>query len=431
MKPKPLPQPTFEAYYEDSSKDFWVKDNRQQYMKITEVALRRMLKYAGFRPKPRRGEPLSMLDQQLLETQLDRRIFYAGSLAGYNAGVYDVEGRLILVTDSPRLIEPVEGSFALIDHMMTEMLDREVCQSGYLYGWLRIALENLRSGQRNPGQVLVLAGERECGKSLCQQIITELLGGRSARPYQFMTGTTSFNSELFGAEHLMIEDESATTLLQARRTFGGFLKQIAANNKQRHHAKNRNAITLDPFWRLSVSVNDEPENLMVLPPLDESLRDKIILLRAEKRPMPMPTSTPAQKLAFWEAIKRELPAFVHALLEFEIPDSLASPRYGITHFHHPELVGAIEELAPETQLLDWLDLHLFPFDDEPHFEGTAAQIEEELRKELKNDRQLDQLLKFRTACGSYLARLMKKLPDRISCRRSHGSSTIWKITRRK
>jgi hypothetical protein len=38
---------------------------------------------------------------------------------------------------------------------------------------------------------------------------------------------------------------------------------------------------LKPFWRLSITLNDEPENLLILPPLDESLGDKIMLLRAQ------------------------------------------------------------------------------------------------------------------------------------------------------
>ena len=420
--------PKFDAYYEDCSKDFWVRDNRGQFMRVGELALRRMLKATGFRPRARKNERVSEVDQGLLDAQLDNRIFYAGPLAGYNTGVYEIEGRLILVTDSPKLIEPVEGSFPLISHILVEMLDREEHQSSFLLGWLRNALENLRSGRRAPGQALVIAGERECGKSLCQQIITELLGGRSARPYQFMTGSTSFNSELFAAEHLMIEDESASTTLQARRNFGGFLKQIAANNKQRHHAKNRNALTLDPFWRLSITVNDEPENLLVLPPLDESLRDKIILLRAQKRPMPMPTSTPMEKAAFWQAIKRELPAFVHCLLSYEVPAELASARYGVTHFHHPDILCAIEELAPETMLCDLIELHLFPFPEDTEYVGTARDIEKQLRKDT-SDREIDKLLTFRTACGTYLARLMKKMPERISYHRSHGSSKIWRITR--
>lgn len=414
-----------EAYYEDSSKDYLVRDSHARYMRVTESALRRMLKSSGFNAQTLGSDSLSGVDEQLRRIQLDKRIFYAGPLAGYDAGVYNIEGRLILVTESPKLVNPVAGPLPLIEEIISQMLDRGVLQSVYLLGWLKIAVENLRFGGRSPGQALVIAGERECGKSLLQAIITELFGGRSAKPYQYMTGSTTFNAELFGAEHLMIEDESASTSLQARRHFGAYLKQIAANSKQRHHGKNKTALTLEPFWRLSVSVNDEPENLLVLPPLDESLRDKVILLRAEKRPMPMQTGTPREKEAFWKAIKAELPAFVHFLLEFDIPESLLSARYGITHFHHPALLEAIEELAPETIFIELIDEHLFSLLEE-RWEGTATELERELRKTVSYA-QLDKVLTYRSACGTYLARLMKKMPERISFRRYQGSSKIWTI----
>src|SRR5947199_8807639 len=100
-------------------------------------------------------------------------------------------------------------------------------------------------------------------------------------------------------------------LSASRRTVQS--KNITVNDWQRCHAKNRVAIGLAPFWRLSVTVNDEPENLMVLPPIDDSIEDKLIILRAWKFPMPMPTATLQQRKAFWKRLEQELPAFLHYL----------------------------------------------------------------------------------------------------------------------
>ena len=106
-----------------------------------------------------------------------------------------------------------------------------------------------------------------------------MLGGRAAKPTEYMSGRTPFNADLFAAEHLMIEDEYGSTDLRTRREFGARIKDITVNDVQSCHAKNRwQAISLRPFWRLSISLNDEPENLMVLPPVDESLSDKLMLL---------------------------------------------------------------------------------------------------------------------------------------------------------
>src|SRR5947199_4251918 len=104
-------------------------------------------------------------------------------------------------------------------------------------------------------------------------------------------------------------------LSASRRTVQS--KNITVNDWQRCHAKNRVAISLAPFWRLSVTVNDEPENLMVLPPIDDSIEDKLIILRASKFMMPMPTVTLEQRKAFWQTLVEELPAFLYDLNQWQ------------------------------------------------------------------------------------------------------------------
>jgi mono/diheme cytochrome c family protein len=235
--------------------------------------------------------------------QLERNVTYAGPLSGHKVGVYDMPGGRVLVTDSPRLIEPKAGSWETLKALLVGLLtDEHFDQTPYLFGWLKVALESLRAGQRRTGQALAIAGPSGCGKSLLQQLITELLGGRMAKPFDFMVGATPFNAHAFTAEHLVIEDEAASSDIRTRRTFGAYLKGIAANTCQSCHAKNRQPVTLTPFWRLSIPLNDEAENLMVLPPLDESLEDKIILLRARWEAMPMPTGTDEERAAFWQVL---------------------------------------------------------------------------------------------------------------------------------
>ena len=105
---------------------------------------------------------------------------------------------------------------------------------------------------------------------------------------------------MFRAEHLVVEDNAASTDIRTRRNFGAFLKTITVNDDQPCFGKGREAVNLTPFWRLSISVNDEPENLMVLPPIDESIEDKLILLKAYSTPMPMPTETLEERHRFWK-----------------------------------------------------------------------------------------------------------------------------------
>jgi len=212
----------------------------------------------------------------------------------------------------------------------------------------------------------------------------------------------------------MIEDEQASTAIRARRNFGAQLKNITVVDWQRCHAKNRVAITLAPFWRLSVTVNDEPEILMVLPPIDDSIEDRLIVLRALRFPMPMRTATLEQRKVFWQRLIDELPPFLDLLLQWEIPSELISERFGITHFHHPEILQAIHNLAPEYRLLRLIEDELFESKAANPWEGRAEQLERRLcADDSKCRNEARKLFTFNTACGVYLARLHKKYPHRF------------------
>jgi len=240
-----------------------------------------------------------------------------------------------------------------------------------------------------------------------------------------MTGATDFNAELFAAEHLMIEDECAGTDIRARRTFGAQLKSVTVNTVQKCHQKNRTALSLEPLWRVTITVNDEPENLMVLPPIDDSLEDKLILLRANRLPMPMPTASLEDRKAFEATLLAELPAFCAFLDGWQIPTELVSQRFGITHFHHPELLDAIDALAPETRLLQLIESNCFQKDRV--WTGTAADLETELTAHgSASAYEARRLLSFTTACGTYLGRLASKKPKQVVKERT-ANSRRWEL----
>jgi CHC2 zinc finger len=420
---------TADSYFDAGRKEYWTPNNRGGWINLNETQFKRILKQRGISPKIPEGTYVSPLDEQLIEIQQTCDVHYAGALAGHGAGVYDMGERRILVTESPRIIQTVSGAWPTLRAVIDGLLgDPQFDQRPYLFGWLKVSFETLQAGERRPGQALVLAGEHGCGKSLLQNLITLMIGGRSARPYQFMSGLTSFNSDLFEAEHLMIEDEQASTDIRARRNFGAQLKNIAVVDWQRCHAKNRVAISLAPFWRLSVTVNDEPENLMVLPPIDDSIEDKLIILRASKFPMPMPTVTLEQRKQFWQTLEGELPGFLYYLTHWNIPGELSSERFGVAHFHHPEILRAIDDLAPEFRLLRLIDDDLFQSAAAGSWEGSAEQLERELSGEESRCRnEARKLFTFNTACGVYLGRLAKRRPDRFSGEHTRRGNQ-WTIT---
>jgi len=431
------------AHYDAGRKSFWTTNSRGGWIEVSETSLRRLLRNQGFRSKLVEGESLSEVDKKLNEIVLEQDVAYAGPLAGHVSGLLECYGNRILVTTSPKLIEPSVGDWPTLRKLLDGLLvDDAHDQRAYVFGWLKLSFESIRSGRIRPAPAMILAGPRDCGKSLLQKLFTEILGGRVAKPYRYMSGRTEFNAELFGAEHLMIEDETPCVDLRSRRNLGAHIKAFTVNDSQSCHPKGRQAVTLAPFWRVSISVNDEPENLMILPPLtdsdQDSLADKIILLRARKPVMPMPSESLDDREAFWSKLRSELPAFLHFLENWEIPEHVRHSRFGIKTWQHPQLLAALDALAPETRLLVLIDEVIFasPIEfgaakavSKDSWNGTAEQLESSLGNS-QFGHEARRLLSWPNAAGTYLGRLAGKYPNRVKPDRT-SAARKWSIYRSK
>jgi hypothetical protein len=253
-----------------------------------------------------------------------------------------------------------------------------------------------------------------------------------------MMGQTQFNSHMFGAEHLMLEDEAESVDIRSRRHFAANIKTILTGRDQNCHAKHREALILNPLWRMSLSLNDDPERLQVLPPLDTDVRDKIIVLKVLKTRMPMPTGSPAADERFWARLVSELPAFLHYLEQWQVPEGLADDRYGIAAYQHPELVEKLEQTTPELRLLEFIDGELFHNPQtvlnharlEP-WEGSSTTLETRLvNPPSKIIHEARKLLTWQNSCGTYLGRLEdsenRHIAGRVTSRKRHGL-TVWTI----
>ena len=421
--------PDLDVYYDARSHSFLRRSGPGRYIQITEGGAKVFLRSLGISPEIPEGEDISPLERAILRIQDSRSLDYAAPLAGHQAGFYVINGANVLVTESPKLIEPIPGKTPLIDKLLANLFSHgEVDQRPFFIGWLKRGIETLRSCLWTPAQALVLAGPVNSGKSLLQRLITRLFGGRAAEPFRAMVGRTEFNADLFRAEHLMLEDRVISRDMRARLNLGNALKQITVNREQNCHGKHEAALTLTPIWRVTISVNDEPDKLQVIPPLTEDIRDKIMLLKVTRREMPMATDTLEEWRAFEEALKQELPAFMYSVLKWKIPGPLQCSRFGISSYQHPDLVQAISELEPHNVLLDLMDTAMRK---EPSklWTGTAAEFEMRLTANGSTvAREARRLLSFSSACGSYLGQLAISRPNRVmKGKMLHGISR-WTVT---
>jgi hypothetical protein len=421
-----------EAYYDSLRKEYLIKNTSDRWLSLSEAQFKMRLRNLGVSEYIPDDQMISPSEEVLLEIQNKHDVQFVGALSGRDSGFYIENGIRMLVTSSPIMIEPMEGEFPKLHQIFESMLGGATetwgkQQTTTFYGWLQCAYRALKARRQLPGQALAFAGPVDSGKSLVQCLITYILGGRAAKAAPFLQGKTNFNSELFGAEHLMLEDEHASTSHDARKALAAHIKGIAVNQLHPCHGKQRDIINIPPWWRVTISLNDQPDRLLVLPILSDDISDKISILQATRVEMPMPTGTVKLRHKFFQTLVDELPAFIWWLdNEFVIPDEYKSSRYGIREFHHPGLVAALNELSPASALLDMID-RLQPWGlTNSEWEGKSSDLRQMLYQNPITQRDAIRLLEWINSCGQYLGDLAKSHPERVIDARTATKRT-WKI----
>ena len=365
-----------------------------------------------------RGTEKEAIAGELCRIQTDGFIHFAGPLAGLPRGLHEMGGRKLLATAGPAIIQSKPGEWPTLRAVIRGLLDDDSGpQADVFLGWLKFARESLVSGRRRPGQALALAGPRNCGKSLLIDILEAALGGRRANPYPFFTGRTQFNEDIAGAELLAVDDEAGSTDIRARKNLAASIKSNLFSGAVRVEGKHKTGFTFRPVWRMALALNDEPEALLVLPPITEDIGDKLTLLRCHKRPLPMPAHTLDEREAFFARLLAELPALLEWLERWDVPAELREERCGVAAFHHPALLAALLELSPEGQLSGLIDTAERAGGIALPWEGTAADLKALLLSCQATGRDAERLLgHWHAAAGAYLARLVGERVEKLPLR---------------
>lgn len=411
-------------YFEPAREKFWTKNAGGEWMPINKSTLDLILRSNWYSQYDKATNSLTRVEQKTLEVVMHHSVKYAGELAGWPPGLHSICGNRVLISRGANVPTPARGAWPLIKTFLKELLGDE---AKYFYSWMRAAFQSMIEGAPfAPGQLFALAGPANCGKSLLQQLVTVMLGGRMAKPYQYLMGLTPFNGDLIGAEHLVLDDEVGKSDIKTRRHFGAMIKATVANQQISAHPKGAKPFTTEPFWRITLSLNDEPESLMILPPLDADIEDKVILVRARRANVPFPSKAFPTRQSYWEALKAEIPAYLYALLRWGIPADLKDVRFGVKAYQNPELLWSLSSLSPESKLWSIIVQSGILSNYSRIWSGTAAELEAELQKS-SFAKQVADLLYYPTACGVYLSRLAKSHPKNVEKEMAEGKKFVWHL----
>jgi hypothetical protein len=439
MDKKRVREPVEMFYCPSGSKNYLYEGN-SGFVRVDRTGALNYLHERGHSKKAASSGELSEAERYLTEAEM-AAVDWTGPLAGRKLGIHDHNGQSLLVTKSPALLEPEEGNWDTIRDFIETRLDynpaeepdpkerqaaRAKAQSPYFYGWLAHAAKSLylESGRFVPSQALVLCGGAGVGKNTLQEeIITELLGGRQADPFDHMEGSSSFNGELAGAEHWCIADKQSSAKHADREKMKSCLKEGCVNRSVRINAKHQQPINVEVWRRISISMNESAECLRVLPSLSSDFADKLMILHVVGTAF-HGAGTEFSTYQDWRTqIQAELPAFLHYLLHAHaIGPAMVDSRYGVVSYHDPEMVQRMHEQSQEGRLEEILNQYLFNGKVPP--EEMSAQRIYQTISQLADYGELssigcDSALKM----GTLLAKLVEQKPERFSKRMLRGQTS--------
>ena len=385
------------------------RDNNEQWVMLDRTSIRSHLCEQGFRDTKIEGESIAPLDVVINSIQLDKNVeAVVSGASGRHAGVYEENGHRVIVTKSPTLIKPRKGQFNTIKNFLQGLLVEED-QLNIFFAWLAHAAKNLRNeGKRiaswSPSQMLHIIGPPNAGKTLLlQDILTPCFAGRSASADPlFKKQPDLHNPDTFACELLFLDDSPVLeSNYHFRQEFGERIKNhvvgIGGGMRDMHQGR----LNIRPWWRFIRLMNMEPATLATLPPLDEGVEDKLILLKGEdmkKGPIGALMNVPHWYDEVKANIQSEIPAFLHYLLhEFETPEALKDPnnRFPVCSYKNPDVLLEVKQGSPESNLL-----HKFDSDGKESLFNQGTIFDDEDAGATNWEGTADELFDVLSACGS-------------------------------
>jgi hypothetical protein len=335
-----LGQAAKDIYFD--GKSYWeLSAGRWQDFSRVDVMLR--LTGRGLSDKCPKGATQSDAARVLDHIQQTNRVQGAAPLINYPKGVVNtVSGRILNIADlSP--VQPVNGptgdpekDFPWLWAFLNGFFPRpELLPLEHFLAWLQRSYQIVLQHKRFMGQNIFLCGPRNNGKTLlCLRIVAPLMGNKVSNPMDYLSGSTNFNSELFSAALLAVNDEDAPSSEASRSRMLAKLKGMSVNPSHRYHAKFATPVTVDWTGRILITLNDDPSSVAMLPEVSANTRDKLMFFASQPYAGKFP---PQEEL---EAIlDKELPYFAHHLLEYKPPQEvLSDTRMGVASYFDPRIL---------------------------------------------------------------------------------------------
>lgn len=324
------------------------------------------LKNRGMSGKTSGKETISEAEKVLVAVQDARTVDYAapvlfeaGDLVMVNGDrVLNISRREVTQPAAKATIEDFPWIWEFVNKIWDDFSVDGLNQRDFFLAWLKRLWKSGYNRHLAQGQMLVIAGGAGQGKTFLNRCIIGGAMGGSIDASSLLQGESNFNKQACEVAIWRIDDGTSQATASGAMRFAETLKRHVANPTAQYHPKFRDALELPWMGRIVITCNTDPDSLSIIPALDNTMKDKVILLKFRDDWKP---SFSTKNEENEERVAAELPYFLRWLHDWETPDACRdphNPRYGIKAIHHPEMLRAAREGSSAHSVQEALDMWL-------------------------------------------------------------------------
>jgi len=408
-------------------RDYWRKvDGVWRLFKRQDITLHLRVAHGISDERPR-GCPASQMDEVLNQIHQAKSVDGAAPFIFQKPAIILFYGKRYLNIARSRILPPAEGPQPWGEHFpyIAQLLDGYFDppeQTNYFISWLAYAYCNALAGRPRNGQVPFLAGDVNRGKTLVSNVLVGDLFGGHMDASDYLLGESRFNKELFEVGLWTVDDTLPSSDPRKQQLYSAMLKKIPANYSFQYHPKFRDQLMLPWAGRVIITCNADPESIRILPDVEMSLLDKVMLFKVANAERDFTNAA--------DRIRAELPFFAGFLRDYQIPEQCCGDaRFGVKCYHHAELLEEARQsgrTAGFAELLEIFRRSFFSNGGNDDWSGNAT----ELKQAMLNDDSIRPLVDSYSV--EQLGRLLGKLEAQkypgLQRMARRGSSRIWVIS---
>ncbi|MAT87245.1 MAG: hypothetical protein CL532_01660 [Aestuariivita sp.] len=323
----------------------------------------------GLSDRPRREDNLSEARRAMYQINTGKRVEAGIPFVFTKSRIVKHEGQRYFNTSRIKPLTPADGDpewgegFPTIVSWMETMFGEE--QLKHEIGWLSYAYRHAYAGAPKRGHAHFLVGPPNTGKTLYNKSVLGGLFGGGIKASEYLCGKDSWTDYLFEYGMWLVDDEAPSESASMHTAFTAKLKEHVANDTFLINGKYMKSGRA--FWRgrISITLNDDPISMRLLPDLDMSIKDKVMIFKCNSG-FRFTAETKSK-------VDSELPHFARWLLNYEIPSTKDFERFGVQAYINPALENMAKADSRYSHITELMNMFRDTLADDA-WEGTTSEL---------------------------------------------------------